>query len=321
MAWDGIPWFVENTAASEETLRLIVETAAGGGDGIVAPADLRVSALDLPSAGVQVGTGAMVARRRGAGGASQAYAARMPTPESVDIEPTAADGPRSDLIVARVEDPYGGEVWPEPEDPSVGPYVFTRVIPDVPIGTTSIQDIDPDATAVTLARIDIPAGTAAITPGMVVDLRRLVRPRQESHRRYLYAAWATADDLGAITDVWEQFPLGARWSETVPEWATHVSVHTAITGLLHPDAVLARGELRVTCGTQTGPGIQHLVAQAGRVAVQAGYTFTLAPEDRGAVLPIGVEGIGSAGATGVLRADAGTVLSVDIVYSQAPVAS
>ncbi|MFD7763552.1 hypothetical protein ACFV4D_28135, partial [Streptomyces microflavus] len=73
MTWDGIPWFVEGTAASEETLRLIVEAAAGGGEGIVAPADLRVSALDVPGAGVQVATGAMIARRRGMGG-SQSYA-------------------------------------------------------------------------------------------------------------------------------------------------------------------------------------------------------------------------------------------------------
>ncbi|MCD9904639.1 hypothetical protein LUR56_40205 [Streptomyces sp. MT29] len=51
---------MENTAASEETLRLIVEAAAGGGEGIVAPADLRVSALDVPAAGVQVATGAMI---------------------------------------------------------------------------------------------------------------------------------------------------------------------------------------------------------------------------------------------------------------------
>ncbi|XVV32779.1 hypothetical protein ACQPXT_00025 (plasmid) [Streptomyces sp. CA-100214] len=31
MTWDGIPWFVEGTAASEETLRLFVDAAMGAG--------------------------------------------------------------------------------------------------------------------------------------------------------------------------------------------------------------------------------------------------------------------------------------------------
>ncbi|WP_193777521.1 hypothetical protein [Streptomyces sp. E5N298] len=54
MAWDGVPWFVEGTAASEETLRLIVDAAMGGGEGVVGPADLLVTALDAPAAAVQL---------------------------------------------------------------------------------------------------------------------------------------------------------------------------------------------------------------------------------------------------------------------------
>ncbi|MFG2408741.1 hypothetical protein ACGFR8_31245 [Streptomyces brevispora] len=320
MAWDGIPWFVEGTAASEETLRLIVDAAAGGGEGIIGPTDLRVSALELPGAGVQVSIGAMIAKRRGAGG-SQSYAARMATTESVDIEPTAADGPRSDLIVARIEDPYGGEVWPEPEDPAIGPYVFTRVIPDVPPGTTSVQDIEPDSTAITLARIDLPASTPSVTAGLIVDLRRMARPRSEFRREYLYAAWPTADDLGPITDAWEQYPLGALWQQTVPEWATHVTVHAQTTGLTHPDAVLARGELRAYAGDQQGPGMPYLAEAAGRLTLQAGHTFLIPPEARGTVMPVGIEGIGSVGATGLIRADTGTTLSAEITFSQAPVAA
>ncbi|MGA5454857.1 hypothetical protein ACPCVO_50780 [Streptomyces umbrinus] len=320
MGWDGIPWFVENTAASEETLRLIAEVAASGGEGIVGRADLVVSALEAPADGVQVGPGAMVAKRHStAGGGNQAYAARMPTGEQVGIEPTSADGGRSDLVIARVEDPYGGETWPAPEDPEIGPYVFTRVIPDVPAGTTSILDVDPDSTAVTLARIDLPAGTSAITSGMVKDLRQIARPRTQSGRRYLAGAWTSPDDVGAIKDEWEAFPLGATWTEKVPEWATHVSVHVHLTGLLHPDAVEARGQLRVSFNDQHGVGMPYGVTQAGRVSVQAGHKFLLAPEDRGQMGDIDIEGIGTVGVNGVLRADAYTVLSLDVAYSQEPV--
>lgn len=320
MAWDGVPWFVENTAASEETLRLVAETAAAGGEGVIGPADLLVTALEFPAAAVQVNPGAMIARRPGIGMA-QSYAARMPTAEQVEVQPTGADGPRSDLIIARIEDPFGGEMWPEPEDPAIGPYVFTRVIPDVPPGTTSIRDVDPQSTAVTLARVDLEASTSSITAAMVTDLRQLARARSESRRRYLYSAWQTPDDVGPITDVWELFPLGASWADVAPLWATHVSIHVSITGLLHPDAVAANGTLRATCGDQTGPGIPYSVAQPGRVAVQCGHTFAIDPQERGEVLRVGLEGTGTVGSTGVLRADAGTVLSAEITYSQAPVAA
>jgi hypothetical protein len=320
--WDGIPWFVEGTAASEETMRLIVEAAACGGEGIVGPADLLVTALEAPGSAVQVGPGAMVAKRRVVvGGGNQSYAARMATTEQVDIEPTSSDGGRSDLIIARVEDPFGGETWPTPEDPEVGPYVWTRVIPDVPPGTTSILDIDPDSTAVTLARIDMPASTTVITAAMVKDLRQMVRPRSQTSRRYLPGAWSTPDDVGPVTDEWEVWPLGATWSEKTPEWATHAAVHVLVTGVLHPDATEAGGQVRVSLGEQHGVGMPYGATQASRLAVQAGHKFLLAPENRGQVLDIDVEGIGTVGVTGVLRADASTVLSLEVTYSQEPVSA
>lgn len=209
-------------------------------------------------------------------------------------------------------------MWPEPVDPTVGPYVFTRVIPDVPPGTTSIRDIDPTSTAVTLARIDLQASTSAVTAARIVDLRQMARPRTESRRIYLSSAWVTADDLGPVTD-WEEFPLGARWTHVAPEWATHVSVHALITGLRHPNSTLAQGELRVYCGDEKGRGFPHLAEAAGRAVLQAGHNFLLPPEDRGRAVAVGIEGKGAVGATGVLQADTGTVVAVDIVYSQAPV--
>jgi hypothetical protein len=322
MTWDGIPWFVEGTAASEETLRLIVEAAACGGEGVVGPADLLVTALAAPADAVQVAPGAMIAKRRASmGGDSQSYAARMATVEQVDIAPTGTDGGRTDLIIARVEDPFGGETWPAPEDPTIGPYVFTRVISDVPPGTTSILDVDPDSTAITLARVDLPVSTSSITAGMVTDLRQMARPRSQTSRRYLPGAWPTPDDVGPITDVWEVFPLGATWSEKVPAWATHADVHVLVTGLLHPDAVEASGQVRVSLGDQHGVGMPYDATQAGRLAVQAGHRFLIDPADRGRVLDIDVEGIGTTGFTGVLRADAYTVLSLEVTYSQAPVST
>ncbi|WP_030777675.1 hypothetical protein [Streptomyces sp. NRRL S-920] len=317
--WDGIPWFVEGTATSEETLRLVVAAAAGGGEGIVAPPDLVVTALEVPGSAVQVSTGAMIAARPRSGAGGEAYAARLPIADLADIEPTSADGPRSDLVIARIEDPYGGETWPLPEDPAVGPYVHTRVISDVPPGTTSLQDVDAASTAVTLARIDVPASTSVITQGMITDLRHLARPRSHTVRRYLHSVWPNPDDVGLLTDTWEDFPLGARWQEPAPPWATHVTVHAHLTGVLHADATEASVRLRVIVGEQVGGSFPLVSQHAGRHAAVCGHTFALPPADRGAVLPIAVQGIGTEGMSGVLRADNGTVLATEITYSQAPV--
>ncbi|MEV8344541.1 hypothetical protein [Streptomyces niveus] len=319
MAWDGVPWFVEGTSASEETLRLIADAAVAGGEGVIGPADLVVTALELPGSAVQVGTGAMIARYR-TGGGGQAYAARMPTVELVDVEPTGADGPRTDLVIARIEDPYGGEGWPEPEDPSAGPYVFTRILTDVPAGTTSVHQVDDALTAVTLARIDVPAGTSTITQGMITDLRDLARPRSQTISGYLYGVWETPDEVGPLVE-WEEFPLGARWTHRAPEWATHATLDVQVTGLRHADAVPARGKLRVTAGEHLGAAAPYAAEAAGRVSAMARHVFTLDVGERGELVDVTMQGIGTEGIAGVLQADANTALHYTLTFHQAPVSA
>ncbi|MFJ7004154.1 hypothetical protein ACIQU7_23525 [Streptomyces albidoflavus] len=314
--WDGVPWFVTGTAASPETLRMVLDAAVGG-EGVVGPADLVVTALEMPADAVQVGTGAMVAREPGAG---QAYAARMPTVQSVDIEVAGADGPRSDLIVARIEDPYGGQPWPEPEDPLTGPYVHTRVITDVPPGTTTLRAVDDSSTAVVLARVDLPAGATQVTDAMVTDLRQIARPRQQEEDQYL-TGWTAPDDVGPVTDAWEEFPLGGTWTERAPEWATHVTVRCTLTGLLHPDAVEARGQIRVVCGEQGGLAVPYAATAPGRLALQAGQRFALSPEERGQLVSVGVQGRGEEGFSGVLRADTASACHLAVRFEQRPVSA
>ncbi|MFJ4880073.1 hypothetical protein ACIP93_33365 [Streptomyces sp. NPDC088745] len=319
MVWDGIPWFVEGTQASEETVRLLAEVAASGGEGIVGPADLQVRALAMPGPAVTVGAGAMVARRRASGPGRQSYAARNPTLDQVEIAPTGVDGPRSDLVIARIEDPYGGEVWPAPADPAIGPYVWTRVISSVPPGTRSIADIDPGSTAITLARVDLPAKTSAVTAAMITDLRQMAQPRIRTERAYLHSAWPTPDDLGLLPDVWEEFPLGARWEIGVPDWATHVNVHASMTGLLHPNSAEARGLIRVTHGAQLGTGLPFRINSPARVTLLSGHNFVVPPAERGTRAAVSVQATTAAGTTGLLQADTGTALSLEVTYSQAPV--
>ncbi|MEW1657845.1 hypothetical protein [Streptomyces sp. NPDC093707] len=228
--WDNVPWFVEGGAEhSSEVARLLAYAAFGGAEGVVGVGDLRVQALSAPGAAVQVTTGACAIINRAAGAPYQAYAGRLPIGEQV---PIAATGPsaRSDLIVARVENPYSyGETWPQPTDPKVGPYVFSRVVSGVPKTTTSVRQVRSGDSAIALARIDLPPNTSSVTQAMITDLRSMVRPRRD--RRLHTAFPSTLSRLVYSDNIWKRWPMEARWDIAVPEWATRAKIVTTIAGL------------------------------------------------------------------------------------------
>ena len=230
MAWDNTPWFVGGGAQhSPEVARLLGYAATSGAEGIVTPGDLKVQALAVPGGSVRVAPGAALVLNRAAGGDSQTYAARLPVEDTVAIAATGSGAGRTDLIVVQVEDPFmAGEPWQAPADPTVGPYVFTRVISNVPAGTTSLQQVAGygGRSAVTLARIDIPASTGTITNAMITDLRRVARPRS---LQVTVSAQSSGGPLATAVDpvdttTFVKWPDAATWSVEVPAWATHVQV-------------------------------------------------------------------------------------------------
>lgn len=230
MAWDAVPWFVGGGAQhSPEVARLLAFAGTGGADGVVTPGDLKVSPLSVPGAGVQVAPGAALILNRGANGTQQTYVGRMATADTVAIAATGSGSGRSDLIIAQIEDPFvAGEGWATPSDVTVGPYIYTRVISNVPAGTTSLQSIPAYAgrSAITLARVDIPASTGTITSGMITDLRALSTPRS---KRVVLQGTAAAGDRGATA--WSWWNL-YNPTVTVPAWATHVSMKATIHSVL-----------------------------------------------------------------------------------------
>lgn len=228
--WDSVPWFVGGGAEhSPEVARLLAYAALGGAEGVVSPGDLKVVPLDVPGTQVRVSDGAALILNRATGGDQQTYVARNPDYDTVDIASTGSSGGRSDLIVVRIEDPnMAGEPWQQPADPTVGPYVFTRVIPNVPNTTTRLQDVagyEGDS-AYTLARIDIPASTGTITSGMIVDLRHLARPRSQ---RAVYSVANPKADLIALSSAWQALPSVPVTGIQVPTWATHAVIRMETT--------------------------------------------------------------------------------------------
>lgn len=257
MAFDPVPWFVGGGAHhSPEVARLPPYALSGGAEGIVDVTDLRVTALPVAGAAVRVQPGAALIRSRAAGGAQQTYAARNAVAEDVPIAATGSSGGRSDLIVARVEDPFmAGESWQAPADPVVGPYVFARVVSNVPAGTTRLQDVPGYEThsAVTLARVDLPASTGTVTSALITDLRKVAIPRRETVQ-FMYDA-PNERRFQTGTTAYDGWPLQGSdslglWDTVeIPEWATYYQCVVTYTGV--KSAADTYGNVRLLVGSGT----------------------------------------------------------------------
>lgn len=231
---DPVPWLVGGGAQhSPEVARLLAFAATGGAEGVVNVSDLKVVPLSVPGGAVEALPGAALVRNRGAGGDSQTYVARNVTATQVEIAATGSSGGRSDLVVVQVEDPnVAGEPWQTPPDPAVGPYVFVRVIPNVPAGATRLQDVPgyEGRSAVTLARVDLPASTGTVTAEMITDLRKVANPRRAQEMRVITPP--TVYQLPATT-VYTPWPVqangGVVGTVEVPEWASRMRMMVTIT--------------------------------------------------------------------------------------------
>ncbi|MFP3990985.1 hypothetical protein U9R90_26665 [Streptomyces sp. E11-3] len=323
MAWDSVPWFTEGGAEhSSELARLLAYAAFGGAEGVVGARDLQVRALSSPAASVQIRTGACAITNRAAGAAYQSYAARLPVAEQIPIAATGATA-RSDLVVARIENPYSyGETWPNPPDPKVGPYVFTRVISGVPKTTTHVGQVRSSDSAIALARIDIPANTASITQTMIKDLREMVSPRRRRVVRHLHGVWDTPDEVGNIKEPnWEMFPNGARWDIEIPEWATQLFVQATWAQLDQRNPYHAYGYLRVRVGSRATKSTRYncdWVGSPQRHTFVGGGRLYIPASMRGTVQTVTMEGSGRKGDKGVLEVDGGSVVFTDLEFVEAP---
>lgn len=221
--WDSVPWFVAGGRHMPEVERLLAYAATGGAEGVVQSGDAKVRQLAVPAASVRVMPGAVVVPNGAAGAASQSYLARNPEAEVVVMTATGSGGPRSDLIIARIEDPqYPGTS--DPVDPEVGPYVFSRVIENVPSNTRRVQELagHENDSAITLARVTRPASTGTVLDSHITDLRELATPRVRHEVRIANPVGSDSQDTtGVAGEVW---PDEATWTITIPTWATAVRI-------------------------------------------------------------------------------------------------
>lgn len=278
--FDPVPWFVGGGALhSPEVARNFAWQATSGAEGVGSPTALRVASLATPGTSVRIMPGSCLVLNRSVGGEQQTYAVRAGTETTLAVAAQGASGTRYDLVVARVEDPFAaGTPWADPTDATVGPYVFPRIIANVPAGTTRLQDVAGYSgdSAVTLARIAIPANTATITQAMITDLRTVARPRRT---RDIYLTQPTATSTVTSASYVDFTPQATR-TIAVPSWASQVKIIGQIGGLA-PAGAASIGQIRSNFGGLPGDGPVFDLDASTRAAFLTATTFAIPAAMRG----------------------------------------
>lgn len=221
MALTPVPIAVTGAPHTAQQWRMMVKDLARDRQGVTTGLDLKVSALPVNGAGVQVGDGSAVI----AGVVSPvqgSYSAYNIGTSTVSISATGGTS-RSDMLVLRVEDPeYEGTRDPETDD-----IVFFEVISNVGSSATAVPS---GYSAIPLARIDIPASTATITDAMITDLRRVANPRRE---RILYPYYYTGSltEISGTSETWKTHPNLTMATIAVPNWAATAKVVFSVSNL------------------------------------------------------------------------------------------
>lgn len=346
MTWDNGPWAIEGGQTSADVGRLVAWHAVDGAVGVGTPTDLRVRALDVPGGQVVVGPGTCSVPVNALGKMFQSYIGSNPDDDSIDIPATGASA-RSDLIVARVENPITGEPWLAPDDPLTGQYIFTRRYPGVASDTTHVGQVDPSASAITLARIDIPPSTGAITDAMIVDLRKTIAAPLDAAATYTDTTVFTVDDVlppppniaGHQESAWVNWPSLATWNVPVPTWATtaelYYSLNPAISGntwghmqfLFNGRAsTYTSFDVNFPKDSVAGENIPFTNAGGMRTTYVAGAKVNVLAAERGTTIPVRVQAktfsnqnaYAARGSSGVGR---GAVGYLSITFKKAAAAS
>lgn len=250
MGWDPVPWFVETPAHHSASIaRKLAYAGVGGMQGIIAPTDLEVRELAVPTTKVRVFPGVAAIQNKATGVTKEMYLGSLATEDQVDIVATSASGPRSDMICARVENPWEvGGGWSEPPDPTVGPYIKTVVVSNV--GSTAVV---PPGTAgkalIPLARIDIPASTGTIIQSYIKDLRKMAPVLRDSQRIMLPCPGQHTLLTSQNTYItWPNPPMSGPTID-IPEWATKCFISGTVSVVNIPSGGNARGDLRAGLGS------------------------------------------------------------------------
>lgn len=325
--YDPTPWAVGGGAQHSANVgRLLAYAAGGGREGIIGPKDLEVRELSVPGSQVRIYPGAAFILNRATGITYESYAGRLPVEDRVDIAPTDGSGPRSDLIVARVENPFlSGEPWADPPDPVTGRYIYSRVIPGVPSTTKYAWQVSSSSSMIALARVTLPASTGTVLQSHITDLRQLAQVLREREQNVAQPVGTDALSEASPGKTW---PAALVTPTTVPLWATRCLVHAQVAGATM-DAGNFQGQARVNLGGTVAAGVitggvntqstalDFNAATTIRPDVHAGGTIAIPAAMRGTTVTIQVQAWKTSGSVNLVS-NPFTSCWLDLEYTASP---
>lgn len=315
MALDPVPWMIGGGAEhSEHTGRTLAYLASGGGEGVAAAADCKVSANG--SASVTVAPGVVAIRNTYDGQTKQTYVGRVVSNTSVSVTPTGGSS-RSDMVVLRIDDPNLGGATPA-SVPN-GPYWRLAVLTDVGAGATKVPS-GLGYPAVPLARIDLPASTTGVTSGMIVDIRELAQPK--STRRIFMPNVIGDSNYIDTTNTAGKTWANADFNIAIPDWATKMRVVATVSGVRIGNGPIGKFWVRFD-GSNGDQSAFDAADNAGfsRTTMIDAHEFPISAAQRGTNRSIGMRAFLTSGndkGGGRPLADLGTVVLYDIEFVEDP---
>lgn len=320
MAMERVPYLVgggfEHTA---EIMRAALAASTSGAEGVVLPGDFRTTPLPVPGTAIIVGPGNALIRNNYGGGGAQTYAVRAPQQTELPIQATGSSGGRTDLIVARIDDPtYAGTEF----DPETYEAAKFEVIRGVPAKTTQVRQLSLSYPAIEVARVTLPASTGTVTASMITDLRRVALPRRERNLVTIYPTGSFDKGTAhrAHAGNYASWPIRPeeRPRIWVPEWATRLQVVVNISGAYFVEGVghpFSRLGMRTGFGTDGAENGIAVETNTGRHHYSVVGTHIVPLSRRGTEQLLNVQAVQTAG-TGVFWADYQTSVSIDYEFSE-----
>lgn len=311
MPWSGMPIAIGGEESSASNIRGLAYIANNRNEGVAGANDL-LGTVVAGAMQFRVGSGSVVIHNRTAGYDGESYTDRMNGSDTVAVSPTGAGSGRSDLVVARIEDPNVDGQWS-----AAG--TFTRVIPGVDPSTTTVTELGFGYSAIPLYRLDIPAGTTTqLTQAMAADLRSIANAQQHLSSLPICVPIADEQISKVSSTTWGTFPSVASWDIAVPATAQQARLICTWAQIQNVDNLQCHAQFRFRLGSVTSQFVKYdsVSANSYRTNVIAADSLNLTADMRGTTQTLTLEAHLLTGADGAAQMDGASAVVVQGTFTE-----
>lgn len=319
MTFQTAAYAVDGNSESGNFLRLMLQSATGGNQGVIGPLDLIVTQTGAPSAGIIINPGACVVLGAETPFQGSYYGYNVGNDTSLSIAATGGTI-RSDMVVIQAKDPtWAGSPF---GNPASGQILFPTVISGVSGSATQPPG---GISAIPLCRIDIPISTSAITNAMIHDLRQVANPTRQMTMLAAGGPGSLANWTVGTTGV--AWPAVFNFSVAIPTWATLMVMHWTINDALWTNVGTgwARGTLSPVFGASvTAPNLLMpgtlvsvpLATGPYRHSITGAFNAAIPPAIRGTTQTLQMKQVTDGTQTALMGVDEGASIAVSYEFQQ-----